>query len=128
MGNRKGIIYEALERLDSLMAIDEKRSTAEAEALEAGELTEGLSIGKIHSYQTRTTYQKIVLDFIGWARCEYSINRLNRLDARAEELVSDYLSLRIVQGYGTWTLKTERSALRLFFFNCQLAADVPFPE
>src|SRR5581483_10125937 len=128
MGNRKGIIYEALERLDSLMAIGEKRSKAKATALGAGELTGGFSTGKIHSYQTRTNYQKIVMAFIQWARREYGINRLSRLDARADELVSDYLSLRIVQGYSAWTLQTERSAFRLFFSNRQLAADVLLPK
>ncbi len=128
MGNRKGIIDEALERLDSHMAIGEKRSKAKAAALVAGELTGGFSTGKIHSYQTRTNYQKIVMSFIQWARREYGINRLNQLDERADELVSDYLSRRIVEGYSAWTLQTERSALRLFFSNRQMAADVPLPK
>ncbi len=128
MGNRKGIIYEALERIDSQMASGENRSKAEATALGAGESTEGLSTGKLHSHQNRTKYKKIVLDFIQWARREYGINRLDRLDARAEELVSDYLSLRLVEGQSAWTLQTERAALRLFFSNRQLAADVLLPS
>lgn len=128
MGNRKGIIYAALERLDALMAIGTSRREAKQAAREAGEPAWAFTTGKIHSYQTRTTYQQQILTFIDWARETHGINRLERLDERADELATAYLSERITQGYSPWTLLTQRSALRLFFSNPELAADVDLPR
>jgi len=126
-GKRKGILYAAVERLESLMATGEKRSEAKAAARAAGESTWTFTDGRIHSYQTRTNYQKHVMQFIQWARSVHGINRLEQLDERADELACAYFSERIVQNYSAWTLQTERSALRLFFSNRDLASDVILP-
>jgi integrase family protein with SAM-like domain len=128
MGKSKGIIYAALERLDVLMAPGEKRSEAKAVARQAGQAHWTFTDGKMHAYQTRTTYQQQVMHFIQWCRAEYGMTRLDQLDACADELASCYLSERIAQGYSAWTLQTERSALRLFFANRQLAAEVVLPQ
>ncbi len=128
MGARKGILYAAVERLDKLMATGKKRSEAKASALAGGESTWTFTDGKIHSYQTRTNYQKHIMQFIRWARQIHGINRLDSLDERADELACIYLSERIAQGYSAWTLQAERSALRLFFSNRDLASDVTLPQ
>lgn len=127
MGKHTGILYAALERLDALMAPGEKRSEAKAAARRAGETSWAFTDGKIHSYQTRTNYQKQVMRFIQWCRAEYHMTRLEQLDARADALASQYLFEHIQQGYSAWTLQTERSALRLFFSDRQLAASVHLP-
>jgi integrase len=127
-GKRKGILYEALQQLDSLMATGEKRSDAKAVARARGESTFAFTDGKIHAFETRNNYQKIIMRFIYWCRDHYGINRIECLYERAEELASDYLSERIVQGYSAWTLQTERSALRIFFQNRDLTCSVILPQ
>lgn len=128
MGKRPGLKYAAVQRLDALMANGQKRSEAKALARERGESLFASTDGKIHAFETRNNYQKIIMRFIDWSRNEYGVNSLERLDERADELVSLYLSERIEKGYSAWTLQTERSALRTFFENRDLAADVALPR
>ncbi len=128
MGQRKGIIYAALERLDQLMAVGESRFAAKEHARAHGEATWAFSSGRIHSYSTRASYQEHVLHFINWARDTQHIRRLEHLDARADELACAYLCERIARGYSAWTLAAERSALRLFFQDRTLASQVILPQ
>lgn len=128
MGKRPGLKYAALQRLDALMADGQKRSEAKAHARERGEPLFGYTDGKIHAFETRNNYQKIMMRFVDWCRHEHGINTLERLDDCANELASLYLSERIEKGYSAWTLQTERSALRTFFGNRDLAADVALPS
>src|SRR5690242_17114274 len=127
MGNRKGIIYAALERLDAKMALHESRYQAKQERREAGDRFWTFSDGKIHSHGTRNSYQQHILTFIQWARSTHDVRRLEVLDTRADELASAYLSDRLIQGCSPYTVQTERAALRLFFDNRSLAQDVPLP-
>jgi hypothetical protein len=127
-GKRKGILYEALKHLDSLMATGEKRSDAKAIAHAHSESTFAFTDGKIHAFETRNNYQKVMMRFINWSRDHYGVNRIEGLRERADELASTYLSDHIVQGYSAWTLQTERSALRSFFQNRDLASNVTLPQ
>jgi integrase len=128
MGKKPGLKYVALQRLDRLMADGQKRSEAKAQASVQGESLFAFTDGKIHSFETRNTYQKIVMRFLDWCREISHVQTMDQLDLRADELASDYLSQRLEQGYSAWTLQTERSALRLFFENRLLAADVLLPR
>src|SRR4051812_18055994 len=121
------MLYEALQRLDALMAIGEKRREAKAQAAARGEPTFPFSDGRIHSYHTRETYQDVVMRFLKWCRAHFGLNRLADIDVCADELVCAYLEERIAQKYSPWTLATERSALRLFFGQRELAAEILFP-
>jgi integrase len=130
MGNRKGIIYEANERLDALMkaGLGESRFEAKKARRKAGERLWAFSDGKIHSHGTRNAYQQHVMAFIQWARSNYEVRRLSVLDERADELVTEYLSERLDAGKSPYTLQAERSALRMFFNNRQFAENVIIPE
>jgi len=129
MGNRKGIIYAAIERLDGLMAINESRRDAKLALREAsGEHLWTVSSGKIHSYTTRKVYQQHVLHFINWCRSTYQINRLDRLDERDDELARAYLTWRLQRGCSAYTIQAERAALRMFFGNRDLASAIVLPE
>jgi integrase len=128
MGKRPGMKYAALQRLDALMADGQKRSEAKAHAREHGEPIFAYTDGKIHAFETRNNYQKIIMRFIDWSRDEHGIKTLERLDERADEMASLYLSERMEKGYSAWTLQTERSALRTFFCDRELAADVTLPR
>jgi integrase len=112
MGSHKSIIREAIERLDSLMAIGQSRFQAK----------------QIHSHTTRRVYQQHVLAFINWARTNHGITRLAWLDERADELVTRYLTEHVVADRSAYTLQTERAALRLFFGDRSLAAAVSIPR
>jgi integrase len=128
MGKRPGLKYIAVQWLDSLMADGQKRSEAKAQAREHGEPLFAYTDGKIHAFETRNNYQKIVMRFIDWCRNEHGVNNSDRLDERADELASLYLLERIEKGYSAWTLQTERSALRTFFGTRNLATDVALPR
>jgi integrase len=128
MGKRKGMLYEALERLDNLMAIGEKRSDAKAEARARGEALFAFSDGKIHSHKTREDYQAVVMPFLHWCRAAYGLNQLKQVDARADELTSAYLQQRMDQSKSAWTLSKERPALRCFFQSRTLAEGVTLPK
>src|SRR5437588_11879075 len=77
MGSRKSIIREAIERLDSLMAIGQSRFQAkQAQRATSPDVGWTVSTGKIHSHTTRKVYQQHVLAFINWARTTHGITRL----------------------------------------------------
>jgi integrase len=128
MGNRRGIIYEAITRLDQLMTPGESRFAAKSAARHAGETFWTYSTNTIHSYRTRQTYQQHVLHFINWARETHGMKRLSDLDERANELASQYLRDRIAHGRSAYTVQAERAALRLFFQRRDLAADITLPK
>src|ERR1700730_19474778 len=115
MGSRKSIIREAIERLDTLMAIGQSRFQAK-QAQRAASPDGGwtVSTGKIHSHTTRKVYQQHVLAFINWARTNHGITRLEWLDEPADDLVTQYLTGHVVASKSAYTLQTERAALRLF--------------
>jgi integrase len=121
------MLYEAVERLDALMAIGEKRGRAKAEARARGEQTFSFTDQRIHSFQTRSTYQDVIMRFLKWCRVHFGLNRLADIDVCADELSCAYLEERITQQYSAWTLRTERAALRLFFQRRDLAASVVLP-
>ncbi|MEO6888525.1 MAG: site-specific integrase [Ktedonobacteraceae bacterium] len=110
------------------MAIGEKRADAKAQASLRGESLTAFTDGKIHSFESRATYQQVVMRFIEWCRQEHDLRDLARIDAQADVLVSAYLSERIAAGYSAWTLQTERSALRTFFGSRDLAGSVELPR
>lgn len=128
--HRKSIIKQAIERLDSKMAIGESRYEAKkaARAETNGEPHWSFSTGKIHSYKTRGTYQEHILRFITWARKTYRITDLAQLDPRADELATQYLLNGIAVKKSPYTLQTERSAFRLFFADRDLANAVEIPK
>lgn len=68
MGKRPGAKYAAVQRLDALMASGEKRGVAKAEARARGESLFGWTDNRIHAFETRHNYQKIVMRFIDWCR------------------------------------------------------------
>jgi hypothetical protein len=129
MGSRKSIIREAIERLDSLMAIGQSRFQAKqvqrATSADAGWT---VSTGKIHSHTTRKVYQQQILALINWARTTHGITRLAWLEERADELVTEYLAAHVAARRSAYTLQTERAALRLFFGNWSLAVAVDIPR
>lgn len=110
------------------MANGKKRSDAKAEAQLRGESLFAFTDGKIHAFESRNNYQKIVMRFIDWCRDWHGVRDIAHLDERADELASLYLAERIAQGYSAWTLQTERSALRTFFGTRCLAKDVELPR
>jgi integrase len=129
MGSRKSIIREAIERLDSLMAIGQSRFQAkQAQRAASAEVGWTVSTGRIHSHTTRKVYQQQVLAFINWARTTHGITRLAWLDERADGLVTQYLTAHVAAGRSAYTLQTERAALRLFFGDWSLAARVSIPR
>ena len=129
MGSRKSIIREAIERLDTLMAIGQSRFRAkQAKRAASAEAGWTISTGKIHSHTTRKVYQQHILAFINWARTTHGITRLAWLGERADELVSQYLTAHVVANRSAYTLQTERAALRLFFGDWSLAAAMRIPR
>ena len=128
MGHRKGIIFAAIERFDSLMAIGKSGHQAK-QALRATAEKQNwtLSSGKIHSHITRKVYQQHTLAFINWARQQHAIVRLEQLDERADELASQYLVEQLAAGKSSYSVQTQRSALRMFFGRRDLAAGVTIP-
>lgn len=129
MGSRKSIIREAIERLDTLMAIGQSRFQAkQAQRAASAEAGWTVSTGKIHSHTTRKVYQQHILAFINWARTNHGITRLAWLDECADDLVSQYLTAHVVANRSAYTLQTERAALRLFFGDWSLAAAMSIPR
>jgi len=110
------------------MADGESRYEAKKTLRESGEHIWSFSTGRIHSFVTRTDYQRHTLHFINWARREHDINRLDRLDERADELATQYLNERIALGYSAYTVQAERAALRMFFSSRALAVTVTPPS
>lgn len=128
MGKRPGAKYAAVQRLDALMADGEKRSEAKDEARARGESLFAFTDNRIHAFETRENYQKIVMRFIDWCRTTQDVRDPAVIDARADELASRYLAERVAQNYSAWTLQTERSALRMYFQDRDLAASVELPK
>jgi integrase len=129
IGSRKSIIGEAIEHLDTLMAIGESCFQAkQAQRAASADAGWTVSTGRIHSHTTRKVYQQHVLAFINWARTTHGITRLAWLDERAEELVTQYLTAHVAADRSAYSLQTERAALRLFFGNWSLAAAVSIPR
>ena len=128
MGKRPGAKYVAVQRLNALMADGTKRADAKADARQRGESLFGFTDQRIHSYESRNNYQKVVMRFLDWCRQEYDLHDAEKIDAMADELASVYFRERIVAGYSAWTLQTERSALRMYFQNRNLAASIDFPR
>jgi integrase len=129
MGSRKSIIREAIERLDTLMAIGQSRFQAkQAQRAASAEAGWTISTGKIHSHTTRKVYQQHILAFINWARTTHGITRLAWLEERADELVSQYLTAHVAANRSAYTLQTERAALRLFFGDWSLASAMRIPR
>jgi site-specific recombinase XerD len=128
MGKRPGLKYSAVQHFDHLMADGQKRSEAKAEAKARGEPLFAFTDGKIHAFQTRTTYQNMVMRFLNWCREKHGIRDEETWLRHADELASDYLSERVTQGYSAWTLQTERSALRMYFQRRDLAEAVVLPK
>jgi hypothetical protein len=130
--HQKSIIKLSIERFDGLMAIGDSRfeakQAAREEAKSRGEKIWAFTTGKIHAHKTRVTYQEHTLRFVNWARTTEGIKTLDALDARADELASRWLQQGIAAGKSAYTLKTERSALRMFFSDRTLAGDVALPE
>jgi hypothetical protein len=129
MGKRRSIVRQVLDRFDSLMATGESRHAAKLAARVAGERAWSVSDGRIHAFRTRKGYQAIVLRLVTWCAATRGLRlrTLDELDAPADELVSCFLMEGLAAGKSAWSLKTERSAFRLFFGRRDLAASVVLP-
>lgn len=129
MGKRRSIVRQVLERFDALMATGESRHAAKLAARAGGERGWSVSDGRLHSFRTRKDYQATVLRLVNWCATTQGVRfrSLDKLDAQAEELVVRYLQDGLAAGKSAWTLKTERSAFRLFFGRRELAASVVLP-
>lgn len=126
--HHKSIIRESLDRLHEKMAIGSKRREAKDARRATGEQSWSYSTERIHSYKTRSTYQEHILHFVTWARATHNMKSLSQLDPRADELACEYLQKRLDEQKSPYTVQAERSALRLFFGNRQLAARLVIPE
>jgi hypothetical protein len=128
MGNRPGLGYFYLRRLDSLMAIGESRHTAKNAIRETSqEKRWNVSTGKIHSYITRRVYQQQIMAFLDWVKKTHHVHKHVVVDARADEWVSQYLRELIQQERSPYTLQTIRSALRIIFGR-EIASSVELPK
>lgn len=117
-----------LDRLDSLMALEQSRGKAKEAAKVAGTKTWAFSTGKIHSYKTRQTYQEHAINFVKWARDAYGLKRLELIDERAGELTAEFLQARLDEGKSASTLSTIRAALRIALLNRSLMQEVKLPQ
>ncbi|PZN07037.1 MAG: integrase [Bacillota bacterium] len=109
---RESVVRAALRRLDHLKAFGVSRHACKQEQAAGGGLPP--STGRIHSWATADTYKQQVLAFVKWARAKRGLRALREIDARAPELVASYLRAKQAE-WRPSTLKTARSALRLFF-------------
>lgn len=120
MSASPSLIYEVCIRFDGLKAIGvsrhaaKRRLRAEAQAQGLPLSPIGLSTGRIHADKTLETYKGIALRYAHWARTTYGARCLEDLDGQAHLLVTSYLRTRMAAGDSASTLKTVRSALRLF--------------
>lgn len=128
MGSRMSLTYFVIQRLDSLMAINESRHEAK-QAIRDSSLEKRwtVSTGKIHSYTTRDVYQQQIMQYVRWAKETHHIRKPADLDTHADAWVSEYLEEGIKKGKSSSTLYTQRSALRLFF-GPHVAASVQLPK
>src|SRR6266567_4060324 len=126
--HRKSIVREALDRLDSKMAIGQSRREAKQAIREEQGRTWSVSTGKIHAFKTRGSYQEHIVRFVKWARETHHTISLAQLDPHANDLVTEYLQRQLTDGKSPYTLQAERAALRLFFDDHALGEDVPIPR
>ncbi len=126
--HRKSIVREALDRLDEKMAIGKSRHDAKLALREEQGPTWSISTGRMHSFKTRGVYQEQTVRFIKWARTTHHMISLVQLDPHANELATEYLQQQLAEGKSPSTLQVERAALRMFFDNRQLAANVALPR
>ncbi len=126
--HRKSIIKEAIDRLDTKMAIGQSRRDAKIALREEQGATWSVSTGRIHSFKTRSSYQEQSIRFVKWVRETYHVTSLAQLDPRADELATAYLQQQIAEGKSPYTVQVERAALRLFFDNRALASTVAIPR
>src|SRR5215469_2292441 len=105
MVHRKSIIKAAIDRLEGLMAIGESRREAKQAVRASGERVWAFSTGRIHSFKTRSVYQEQILRFINWCRENYQIRGMEELDARADELASQYLTEQMQANKSPYTLQ-----------------------
>lgn len=126
--HRKSIVRQAIDRLDTKMAISQSRRDAKQVIREEQGTTWSVSTGRIHSFKTRSTYQEHAIRFVKWAREVHHMISLPQLDPRADELATTYLQQRLAEGKSPYTLQAERAALRLFFNDRALASTVAIPR
>lgn len=110
------------------MAIGESRFDAKRAAHEQDPSLWSFTTGRIHSYKSRDAYQQHTLAFLNWCREQYSLRELPKIDARANELVTRYLTERLEKGQSPYTLKAVRAGLRMFFSDWSLAEELPLPS
>lgn len=90
MGKRPGAKYAALQRLNALMADGHKRADAKAAAQARGESLIAFTDQRIHAFETRENYQKIVMRFLNWCRDTQALRDLAKIDESADELACLY--------------------------------------
>lgn len=109
---RKTIDRQVCYALSEKMKIGESRHQAKNEL--KGKMGKkyrfGMTTEGIHSYETRSTYQKACLRFARWCIEENGVNRYTKLE-NIKELVTPYMQHRLESGMSIFTLKTERAAL-----------------
>jgi integrase len=132
MGKRPGAKYVVLKQLDALMSkegdVNHKRADAKAAAQLRGESLISWSDGRMRAFETRDGYQAITMRFLTWCQSTCDIHDPEIIETYADRLASQYLTERMKAGKSAWTLKTERSALRLLFQNKELTASVKLPR
>lgn len=126
--HRKSIVRQAIDRLDTKMAINQSRGEAKRAIREEQGAIWSVSTGRIHSFKTRSTYQEHVIRFVKWARAVHHVISLLQLDPRADELATAYLQQHLTEDKSPYTLQAERAALRLFFDNRALASTIVIPR
>lgn len=128
MGNREGLTHAVKKRLNEKMSFGKSRYAIKQARREAGETVWAYSDEHIHSHGTRNSYQKLLVAFAKWAGKKYGVRFIEELDARADELATDYLTEYLAKRKSANTLSTLRSALRLFFSRRDLAKSVVLPK
>src|SRR5260370_15640148 len=126
--HRKSIVRQALDSLDTKMAIGQWRREEKQDIREEQGTSWSVSTGKIHAFKTRGSYQEHIVRFVRWAREIHHIINLEQLDRRAGELTTAYLQQQLTESKSPYTLQAERAALRLFFDNRMLADSVKIPR
>lgn len=132
MGKRPGAKYVAVQKMNALMSTPDTplhgRRQAKDAARERGEALISWSDGMIRAFETRHGYQKIIMRFLTWCQNTCDIHDPEVIELFANRLATEYLRQRMDEGKSAWTLKTERSALRLFFQDRTLTEELELPE
>lgn len=132
MGKRPGAKYAAVQKLNAFMSTPDMplhgRRQAKDAARERGESLISWSDGKMRAFETREEYQKIIMRFLSWCQNTCDIHDPEVIELFANRLATAYLRQRMEEGKSAWTLKTERSALRLFFQDRTLTEELELPE